>query len=91
MATLIIYTLTLLGFIAYIFIAGMFIVWMRMQYFAQVNERHFSYSIMEESMGSSTIDHIMAIVWPVILIIIFSFYIAEKIYKIRTKDERAHL
>lgn len=73
MATLIIYTLTLLGFIAYIFIAGMFIVWMRMQYFAQVNERHFSYSIMEESMGSNIIDHIMAIVWPVILIIIFSF------------------
>lgn len=80
-----IYFLILLGFILYIFIAGLVNVWLRLQYFSLINERDFSYSIMEQTTEPSIVEHCMAIIWPVTMTMIFAFYMAEKIYRIRSK------
>ena len=77
--------LTILSFVAYIFIAGMFTVAFRMQHFSLVNIRGFSYSTMEKSSEIQIIDHFMALLWPFVLFIMFAFYIAILIFDFRSK------
>jgi len=74
-----IYILILLGCFAYIWIAGAFFTYLRMQYFALVNERNFSYEIMEKSTDASFVDHLMAITWPIIAILMLLIHIIKRI------------
>lgn len=83
MPNLIMCALTFLGCVAYIFIAGMTLVKLRMQDFSLYNEKSFPYAVMEATTKSRKIDHITAALWPLVGLVLLAFIVAERIYKFR--------